>query len=519
MFLGILIEVNSSLKQKLNQFINKHWKRGNGSTKILDSQVTNKILSYSLPDATLIQYARQYEGKLLLQNEYGLPSSLFKTFLNEQILSPVSPIKRTFLSAICQRCHNTKKHFFATIFCTHCQKNHLYCRHCLQMGRIMECTPLYYWTGPTVSWPKHQSPCTWQGKLTSIQQYAALRMKQAVQTNGQILTWAVTGSGKSEMLFPSITNALQMGKRICIASPRADVVRELLPRLKQAFASVSIQGLYGGSEDREGTGQLIISTTHQLLRFQRAFDLLVIDEVDAFPFHQDMTLQFAARRALKKQGSLIYLTATPRHKQRQEIANKKLDYVFVPIRFHRHLLPIPTFKNCFTLQKDLLNRTIPKQFIQWLQNRQVSDRQILIFLPTIELVQQLRAPMTTVLQNEHIITNKREVSSVHAEDDDREEKVIAFRQKKLQALLTTTILERGVTFPAIDVVVIDAGHRVFDDAALVQIAGRAGRSLEDPTGEVLFLHQGKSNSMVKAKTEIIQMNNRAKKWLRGDERL
>src|SRR5699024_269170 len=107
----------------------------------------------------------------------------------------------------------------------------------------------------------------------------------------------------------------------------------------------------------------------------------------------------------------------------------------------------------------------------------------------------------------------------HAEDNDREEKVIAFRQKKLQALLTTTILERGVTFPAIDVVVIDAGHRVFDDAALVQIAGRAGRSLEDPTGEVLFLHQGKSNSMVKAKTEIIQMNNRAKKWLREDERL
>src|SRR5690625_8008674 len=73
-----------------------------------------------------------------------------------------------------------------------------------------------------------------------------------------------------------------------------------------------------------------------------------------------------------------------------------------------------------------------------------------------------------------------------------------FRENKTHILLTMTILERGVTFPAIDVAVLDAGHIVFDEAALVQIAGRAGRSHLDPTGEVVFFHDGKTNGMYDA---------------------
>ncbi len=83
-------------------------------------------------------------------------------------------------------------------------------------------------------------------------------------------------------------------------------------------------------------------------------------------------------------------------------------------------------------------------------------------------------------------TSEYRTTFVHAEDSKREEKVELFRRKEIDILFTTTILERGVTFPAIDVAVLHAGHDVFDEAALVQIAGRAGRSPQDPTGEVLF---------------------------------
>ncbi|MEB5454749.1 MULTISPECIES: DEAD/DEAH box helicase family protein [Virgibacillus] len=97
---------------------------------------------------------------------------------------------------------------------------------------------------------------------------------------------AVCGSGKTEMLFSGIEEALRQGMRICIATPRIDVVRELLPRIQQAFSAVAIQALYGDSGEKQGTSQIMIASTHQLLRFEHAFDVVVIDEIDAFPYYK-----------------------------------------------------------------------------------------------------------------------------------------------------------------------------------------------------------------------------------------
>jgi competence protein ComFA len=98
------------------------------------------------------------------------------------------------------------------------------------------------------------------------------------------------------------------------------------------------------------------------------------------------------------------------------------------------------------------------------------------------------------------------IEAVHAEDPDRKEKVQQMRRKELALLLTTTILERGVTFPNIDVAVIGAEDTIFTESALVQIAGRAGRSAEHPTGNVTFFHYGKTEAMLKARKQIVTMN-------------
>ena len=455
----------------------------------------------------LTDIARRYDGKLLLEVEYDLPREIFSKLVANQILSPVTPIRKSFLMTKCMRCQNDQKHLFGMINCACCQKKHLYCRHCIHMGRVMECTPLYEWTGQSVIWPNHVEPCSWEGELTMIQAQAAMRMKEATERNKTILTWAVTGSGKTEMLFPSIDVALKMGKRICIASPRADVVRELLPRLRQAFLKISIQGLYGGSRDKDGSAQLIVATTHQLFRFKHAFDLLIIDEVDAFPYHHDVSLQIATQRAKRVNSSLIYLTATPREEQRKQMMNKRLDYVFVPLRYHQQLLPIPTFQLDTPLEKCLPQQTLPEKFVHWLRNRRFPSRQLLVFVPTVKQIDHIKKLLRRMYALE--VSETIYIESVHAEDLNREEKIIKFRKRLIHILITTTILERGVTFPAIDVVVLDAHHEVFDEAALVQISGRAGRSKEDPTGEIMFFHNGKTNSMAKAKKDMTKMNKRA----------
>ncbi|WP_246570085.1 DEAD/DEAH box helicase [Lentibacillus saliphilus] len=373
----------------------------------------------------------------------------------------------------------------------------------------MTCEPLYAWAGPDPIWPCHLQPCTWEGQLTSAQQQGASCVADAItQGRSELLVWAVCGAGKTEMLFQGITEALKQGKRICIATPRADVVRELKPRMQRAFKGVSIQALFGGSAERDGTAQLIIATTHQLLRFQKAFDVMIIDEVDAFPFHADPSLPFATYRAKKTLGTTIYLTATPRKQQRNRIKRQKLPHVFIPNRYHGHPLPVPQMRMTRTLAKALRAYYLPDSCITWLKKRQNPQRQLLIFIPEIALAKQLLTPLAKTLITERVIEDVDSVSYVHAHDPERLEKVKQFRQKELSVLLTTTILERGVTFPSVDVIVLNAGHDIFDEAALVQISGRAGRSADDPTGEVVFFHDGKTEAMMQAIKQIKMMNER-----------
>ena len=102
-------------------------------------------------------------------------------------------------------------------------------------------------------------------------------------------------------------------------------------------------------------------------------------------------------------------------------------------------------------------------------------------------------------------------TSVYSQDSKRKEKVMAMREDKLDFLITTTILERGVTFKNIDVLVIGSEERIYTESALVQIAGRAGRSAEYPKGDVIFFHYGQSKAMKSSVRQIRQMNDLARK--------
>jgi len=470
-----------------------------------------------IDETTIHLLANRYEGKLLLRNEIAIDEKSFQHLLTLRYFTSIPSIEKRMIATTCMRCNNIEPSLFGTIPCAKCERSHLYCRKCIEMGRIMECEQLYYWSGKQFDWPKINNPCTWKGYLTNAQKNATRKIENAIKKNEELLVWAVTGAGKTEMLFPGIELALSMGKRICIATPRADVVRELLPRLQNAFSSVHIQGLYSGSRDNDGTAQLIIATTHQLLRYRHAFDVLVVDEVDAFPYHYDQSLQFAANRAKKLSSSLIYLTATPRKKLQKRMKSKKLKTVFVPLRFHGYPLPIPKPIYSSKLNKNLRETILPETLRRWLAQRNSPSRQLLLFVPTVDLAEQLIHSVTSLLLHFNLIKSGSEVEYVHAEDKKREEKISRFRSRQLYALITTTILERGVTFPSIDVVVLNAGHEVFDEAALIQIAGRAGRSPLDPKGEVIFLHEGKTDAIVEAIRLIKDMNKRGKLLLSEKE--
>lgn len=436
-------------------------------------------------------------GKQLLLEDLPFPLTDIQAHYQNGYLTYRKGIENNGKQPKCARCGNKEPQWFAAFPCARCKETCLYCRNCLMMGRISECTPLIGWNGPA---PETQTPAqimAWQGMLSEGQKIASHHVVEAIEQNQEHLIWAVCGAGKTEVLFAGIESALVAKKRICIATPRTDVVLELTPRLKAAFPAIPIASLYGGSEDRHLYAPLTIATTHQLLRFYHAFDAIILDEVDAFPYTVEESLQYAAVRARKPISAMIYLTATPNSKWQRECRTGKRGYTTIPARFHRKRLPVPEFTWCGNWQKRLEKGKLPPNVVKWIKTRIQADKQTLVFFPHIPLMEKALA----ILRKIHPA-----IEAVHAEDPDRKSKVQKMRNKEVLMLLTTTILERGVTFPNIDVAVVGAEDSIFTESALVQIAGRAGRSKDHPTGMVSFFHYGKTEDMLKAKRQIVTMN-------------
>lgn len=434
-------------------------------------------------------------GKQLLLEELPFPREEIQMHHEHGYLLYRKGINRERLS--CKRCGTTDPSWLAELPCARCGKIEFYCRKCLMMGRVSECTPLVSWVGPEPELNRIAKPLHWGGQLSAGQAAASHRVMEAVENSSELLVWAVAGAGKTEVLFAGIAQALSTGKRVCVATPRTDVVLELAPRFKKVFPDIKIAALYGGSEGRHEYAQLTIATTHQLLRFYRAFDVMIVDEVDAFPYSIDETLQYAVQQSRKLESSVIYLTATPKKQWQKECRLGKRNYVTIPARYHRHPLPLPEFVWSGNWEKHLGKGKLSTPIKKWVESRLSSGKQALIFAPKITAMDKI----LTILRQLHPL-----IESVHAEDPDRKEKVMKFRNKEIPILLTTTILERGVTIPNIEVAVIGAEDRIFTESALVQIAGRAGRSAEYPTGDVTFFHYGKTEAMLSARSQIVMMN-------------
>ena len=111
--------------------------------------------------------------------------------------------------------------------------------------------------------------------------------------------WAVTGAGKTEMLFAVLHQTYKKGGRIALASPRVDVCLELFPESKRFFLTKQLL-YHGNSQEAYRYTKLVICTTHQLLKFHQAFDLLIVDEVDSFPFVNNEHLYYGVRNARKE---------------------------------------------------------------------------------------------------------------------------------------------------------------------------------------------------------------------------
>ncbi|MGX7030005.1 DEAD/DEAH box helicase [Vagococcus zengguangii] len=369
-----------------------------------------------------------------------------------------------------------------------------YCRFCLRMGKIDEDSVLYH--QPNERTTLREVACVWQGQLTIFQQRLAQHLVINYKKQQDSLVHAVTGAGKTEMLYPLIIEVVNQGGTICLAAPRTDVCIELYKRIEPLF-TCAICLIHGNSEKPFDMPPIVICTTHQLLRYYQAFDCIVLDEVDAFPFQGNPSLSYAVEQALKIDGQKVLLTATPSQEQLQQVKQNKLLKEELFLRYHGRPLPVPKLVYCSCNLNS--RQKIPKTLHRLLLTQLSGARRTLIFVPTIEIGKQL------MVRLRHAFPSVK-IANVSSIDEERHRKVEEMRQETVDWLITTTILERGVTFANIDVIVFGAHHRIYKTSSLVQIAGRVGRKSEFPNGVVYFLHEGQSRAMKQCRKQIIKMN-------------
>ena len=393
------------------------------------------------------------------------------------------------------------------LFCQRCNSSILeewylpigayYCRECLLMKRVRSDQVLYYF--PQENFPK-QDVLKWCGQLTPFQEKVSEGLIRAVEKKEPTLVHAVTGAGKTEMIYQVVAKVIDDGGAVCLASPRIDVCLELYKRLQNDFAC-DIALLHGESEPYFRT-PLVVATTHQLLKFYHAFDLLIVDEVDAFPYVDNSMLYYAVKNSVKEDGVRIFLTATSTDELDRKVRTGELKRLSLPRRFHGNPLIIPKSVWLSDFNRCLEKSQLSTKLKTYIEKQRRTGYPLLIFASEIKKGEKLKEILKEQYPNENIGF----VSSV---TEDRLEQVQAFRDGELTILISTTILERGVTFPCVDVFVVEANHRIFTKSSLIQIGGRVGRSMDRPTGELLFFHDGLNASIKKAIKEIKNMNKEA----------
>lgn len=214
------------------------------------------------------------------------------------------------------------------------------------------------------------------------------------------------------------------------------------------------------------------------------FDLLILDEPDAFPFRGNAVLHGIAETACR--GRTIYLTATPDAWLKEKEKRGELICLKLNRRPHGYDLPVPVIETAPTV-------ILLGILLRWLKKRNTPR---MVFVPTIRQAHLLHAFLSRFVSCS-VCTSKTE---------NRDEVIEAFRRRKDGIIISTTVLERGVTIPGSDVCVFHADHGVFDEAGLIQMAGRAGRSFQYPEGDVLFLESSRSALAQKCRDEIMEAN-------------
>lgn len=395
----------------------------------------------------------------------------------EKVLNKMDSNTIPSVGKICQRCMGNK--------IIQANNHHLYCEECYE-NRLMSDYLFLKRYKRIRKQKKHQV------KTNLVLSKDQLKGQYFVETcylnkeNGFL--HAVCGAGKTEMCLSTIEKALNDHKSLVFIIPRVEIIKQVLPRLKSYFPKTNICGLYQDMVLDE-SADLYISTPQQMIHFYQEFDIIFIDEVDAFPFFNNTFLERLVKKSLKPAGIKIYISATMPWEYKKLIREQNFNYCLIASRYHGKDMVLPEFRKYSHI---FFGRHL-KEIEKYLNN----ETRLIIYFPSIQWMNRFYL---------FLISKKISCQKISSQTQYKKGLIKDFEQGQCNILLSTTLLERGVTFSNCDVFVLESDHVIFDKDTLTQISGRVGRNHLYPKGQLIFYSSHISLAMEETKKELKRLN-------------
>ena len=192
-------------------------------------------------------------------------------------------------------------------------------------------------------------------RLSEAQGEAAGKLVDLVrrQAFGSTLLEGVTGSGKTEVYFEAIAEALRLGKQVLILMPEIALTAQFLKRFEARFGDLPAEWHSGVSSARrtrsftglsDGSVKVAAGARSALFLPFRELGLIIVDEEHEAAYKQEDGVHYNARDMAVVRGRLancpvILASATPSIETRVNAERKRYGHVRLPERFGGRSMP------------------------------------------------------------------------------------------------------------------------------------------------------------------------------------
>jgi ATP-dependent DNA helicase RecG len=299
------------------------------------------------------------------------------------------------------------------------------------------------------------------------------------------------GSGKTVVAAVAILNAIKNGNSAILIAPTTVLAKQHFETFNNLFSkkklnkdfNIDVELCISTKKTIKKADNKLIIGTHAILyekELPKDLNLVVIDEQHRFGVEQREYF----KQKSKNSPHYLTMTATPIPRSLTEIFFGGLEVSEIREK-PKNRKKIETFFTPFRKREDCFN-WVREKILESEDNNKKKEKegkgkyndQAFIIYPLIEESEKLNAKAVLVEYDylkEIFKTLRVEFLHGRLKEKEKERLMEEFREKKIQVLVSTTVIEVGIDIPDATIMVIEDAER-FGLAQLHQLRGRVGRS-------------------------------------------